>query len=321
MRVFGKGRQLSLPGLVDAAAFTGVWMTLAACLGPLDWSLEIFTHVTPQLAACFAGYGVYRLLVAKRRAGGVRVAAGSFLLAAVNAAFVAPRLPAPAQDGARARRTVRVLQANVLTGNRDATRLLNLVEAESPDVILLQETDGGWLERLAPLTNRYPVAAAEARTDNFGTAAFAKTGTADILHFSDAEQSPCARVEIPSERGPVTLLGIHPLAPKDRREWTGRDALLAEIARYAADRPRVVVMGDFNTTPYTRAYHAFERESGLVDANLGRLPLPTWHAGFPPFLRIPLDHCLYSRDLHAHGIRRGPDIGSDHFPLIFEFSP
>ena len=313
-------RQLSLSGLVDAAAFTGVWMTLAACLGSLDWTLEIFTHVTPQLTVCFLGYGFYRLFTAKRRPRGIWFAAGAFALGAVNAAFVAPRLSPPPRNDVPARQPLRVLQVNVLTGNRDATRLLKLIETESPDVILLQETDESWLERLAPLTNRYPVAASEARTDNFGAAAFAKTGKAEILHFHDAEQSPCARVVIPTAAGPVTFLGIHPLAPGNREDWQGRNELLGEIARFAAGKPRFIVMGDFNTTPYTHGYRAFERVSGLIDANLGRLPFPTWHAGFPFFLRIPLDHCLYSRDLRAIDLRRGPPTGSDHFPLMFDFS-
>lgn len=313
-------RKLSLAGLVDAAAFTGVWMTLAACLGSLDWALEIFTHVTPQLALCFFGYGLYRLVIARRHRYGIWIAAGAFALGAVNAAFVAPRLTPPPRFDAPVRQRFRVLQSNVLTGNRDATRLLKLIETEAPDVILLQETDEDWLRRLSPLTNRYPVAASEARTDNFGAAVFAKTGKADILHFSDAERSPCARVVIPTASGPVTFLGIHPLAPGDREDWKGRDALLGEIARFAAGKPRFVIMGDFNTTPYTHAYHAFERESGLLDANLGRLPFPTWHAVYPFFLRIPLDHCFHSRDLRADDLRRGPSIGSDHFPLMFDFS-
>jgi endonuclease/exonuclease/phosphatase family metal-dependent hydrolase len=38
---------------------------------------------------------------------------------------------------------------------------------------------------------------------------------------------------------------------------------------------------------------------------------PTWLA----FGQIPIDHCIVEPGLDVAGVRRGPPVGSDHYPL------
>jgi len=40
----------------------------------------------------------------------------------------------------------------------------------------------------------------------------------------------------------------------------------------------------------------------------------------PGSLRIPLDNCLVSEEVAVAGRRVGPDIGSDHLPLVVDFA-
>ena len=35
-----------------------------------------------------------------------------------------------------------------------------------------------------------------------------------------------------------------------------------------------------------------------------------------PLLTIPIDHCLISRDITVSNLYVGPDLGSDHLPLV-----
>lgn len=37
-------------------------------------------------------------------------------------------------------------------------------------------------------------------------------------------------------------------------------------------------------------------------------------------MSIPIDHCLHSPDITVINRRVGSDVGSDHYPLIIDFS-
>ena len=43
----------------------------------------------------------------------------------------------------------------------------------------------------------------------------------------------------------------------------------------------------------------------------------TWPSGLI-LLRIPIDYCLVSEGIGVMDVQVGPDIGSDHFPLIVD---
>ena len=69
-------------------------------------------------------------------------------------------------------------------------------------------------------------------------------------------------------------------------------------------------------SPY---YSELVRESGLVDARKGFGVLPTWPAPLKlSLMMIPIDHCLVSSELQVAQIKTGPDIESDHLPLIVD---
>jgi endonuclease/exonuclease/phosphatase (EEP) superfamily protein YafD len=46
---------------------------------------------------------------------------------------------------------------------------------------------------------------------------------------------------------------------------------------------------------------------------------PTWPAN-SRFLKIPLDHVLHAPEIIIHNRMVGGAVGSDHFPVIVDFS-
>ncbi|MCB0412362.1 MAG: endonuclease/exonuclease/phosphatase family protein [Bdellovibrionales bacterium] len=77
----------------------------------------------------------------------------------------------------------------------------------------------------------------------------------------------------------------------------------------------LLVCGDFNATPWSVIFKTFLKNSGL---SLSSSTPATWPTYFS-FAGIPIDHCL-SRGVRITNYRRGSDIGSDHWPLLFEIS-
>jgi endonuclease/exonuclease/phosphatase (EEP) superfamily protein YafD len=66
-------------------------------------------------------------------------------------------------------------------------------------------------------------------------------------------------------------------------------------------------------------YSSLEEKSGLNNARKGFGVLPTWPANMP-FINIPIDHCLVSKEFNVENAEIGSDIGSDHYPLVISVS-
>ena len=84
-----------------------------------------------------------------------------------------------------------------------------------------------------------------------------------------------------------------------------------------------IVMGDFNTTPSALPLYKLLETANLKRAACGGPVAGTWRpidwSGTTmdqiPGLKVTIDHILV-RDLDVQACHVGPDIGSDHFPLI-----
>ena len=95
---------------------------------------------------------------------------------------------------------------------------------------------------------------------------------------------------------------------------------LASVAEQlqAIGGPKLLV-GDLNTTMWGASYRDFAESTGLHNTRRGFGLAPSWPTHLP-FAMIPIDHCLVSDNLVVLDTRTGPDVGSDHLPLIVEFA-
>jgi endonuclease/exonuclease/phosphatase (EEP) superfamily protein YafD len=113
----------------------------------------------------------------------------------------------------------------------------------------------------------------------------------------------------------VTVIAVHPPHPTSARFARIRALQLKAIAEIAArTEGPLVVAGDFNSTPWSRPFHDLTTQGRLVDAAARRPWQTTWPTWLPG-LGLPIDHVLVNRHLVARRLERGPDIGSDHYPL------
>jgi endonuclease/exonuclease/phosphatase (EEP) superfamily protein YafD len=111
----------------------------------------------------------------------------------------------------------------------------------------------------------------------------------------------------------VRILAEHPMPPLSPFYHGQRNQKLAERAGDAGvSSLPTVLAGDLNATPWSSAF------SGLAAKWLRRATgiVPTWPAAGAWLPGIPIDHVLVSRHWAVVSQERGPDLGSDHYPVL-----
>lgn len=311
----GVRRRVSAHGLLHAAGLIGCVATVFGFLGSLSWFLDLFSHFRVQwfltLATAAAVMGI-----TKQHKTCVTFA----LFALSNLAVIAPMYvgaPSSSPEG----RPVRVLWANVNTEWGDPTRVARVIGEFAPDILVLAEVSQKWLATLAPALAGYPHSEAVPREDHFGIALYSKFPLAHPeIRYLGAAEVPTLVAEAESDGGRFTIVGTHPLPPSGPDNTRLRDAQLAQLPGVAAAATSpVLLLGDLNATPWCPAFQRLLRESGLRDSSRGRGVQPTWPT-FMPLLGIPIDHCLLSPELTVMKKTVGPRVGSDHYPLLVEFT-
>ena len=294
-----------------------VLIGLATLIGLLDrlwWGFELADVFRLQYLVLLIGGAVAALLLRRPRLAVIAVA-----LAAVNFAVLgiplsgsvtaAPSLPTqPA---------LRLVVANVEVGNKDFAAVRRLVAQTRPDVFGVTELTPAMARHLEQLPG-YRTSVVDARRDAYGIGVFSRVPllSAKIEHFpSDGPATVVARLRVTGKSVTVVVTHVHtPFAGSIHVRQL--DALAAEARSQVGKR--VVVCGDFNTPPWTGPLRHFAADARLRDLYGSRAwsgySWPTWGS----LLRVPLDNCFVSNGVAVTDHRDGPNIGSDHRPLVVD---
>lgn len=220
------------------------------------------------------------------------------------------------------RRTIRVMTANVLTPNRNAEDLIDLVKENDPHVLVTLESDAWWQERLDSLEPDYPYTVKCPLDNLYGMHVYSKlpleNSQVDYLVEPDIP-SIHARVVLPSgEKVRAHFLHPAPPSPTENEESAERDAELVIVAKSLAETNEpAIVAGDLNDVAWSETTRLFRKISGMLDPRIGRGMFNTYHADYW-FMRWPLDHLFHSRHFTLSEMRRLRGFGSDHFALFIE---
>lgn len=288
--------------------------TLLAFAARGHWRLELMSHFRVQYFWMLALAAV--LLAFARRPRLAWIAAA---LSAMNLALIVPLYLGPATVADRP--VSRGMSLNVYFHNRDYERTLELIRREDPDFVLLLEVTPDWAEALRALETTYPHGHLEPRKDSGGMALFSRVPIEDLEVRRLGEYGPStivARLTFPS--GTLTLVGAHTSSPKTPQNFMVRNEELLELGKMASERAgAVMLMGDMNCTSWSPYFQDMLAISGLRDSRRGFGVEGSWPA-LPLPMRIPIDHCLATPDVSIKDRRIGADVGSDHRPLIVDFS-
>lgn len=288
---------------------------LAASLLPFGsrawWVLELASHFRVQYAVA-AAMLVVVLGVRKQWLGCLAAAVTLAVSAPPLLPYVALATPAAATVAGT---PVKVLTANVEFSNRSADRLLALVRAESPDVVVLVEYTPLWSTLVDELRRSHPNFLELPQERSTGIALFSRLPLDSVERLPLGTQ-PAIEARVRSPAGAFTLVGVHLRSPTSGWRAGQRNWQYELLARYSARTPGpLIVTGDFNTTPYSPYFASWIERTGLTDSRRGRGVTFSWPT-FLPIAGIPIDHCVVSKDFRVIAERRLSGIGSDHYPIL-----
>jgi endonuclease/exonuclease/phosphatase (EEP) superfamily protein YafD len=284
--------------------------SIAGFLDRFAWPFELATVFRLQYAALLLPLGLVALLLGSRRA-----ALAAAALAALNVAAVAP----PVANRAEASGPgvpVRLLLVNVEVGNDRYGDLVRLVRDVRPDVIGVTELGRSWARELDRRLPGYSDRLLVPQDGAYGIGVYSRLPLdARVERFPAREGPPTIVARLrPTGADELTLAVTHVHTPfAGSIHARHLEALASARSRLGT---RVAVCGDFNTVPWSSAFRRLA-DRGLADLYDDSWPgysWPTWN----PLLRLPIDNCLVDGVTVADH-RHGPDIGSDHYPLIVDF--
>lgn len=278
------------------------------------WFAELFSHFRLYYLLAQA----LLLLVFMHRHHPVMLTL-TLLLAVPNAWSVGPYLlplvsgrPQPVASASGF--SISVINLNYRNGHHE--RVLRYVAEHSPDVLILSEFTPRWSERLTGLTSVYPHAILEPREGPFGMAMLTRfpLSVADSFDLG-VPGSANIHAVVDADALKVHIFGVHLQPPTSAVGAEYRNLQLTNLASLAARAgDYVLVVGDLNLTPFSPFYEDLLTQSGLIDARRPQGLHVTWPTMPLPFW-IPIDHCLAGVGLNVADVRRGRDLGSDHYPL------
>lgn len=318
--------------LVAAGFFSQVWFGEIAC--------SFRPYYCIGLSLCVLSFLEQRM----RRAAGIVLV---FLIA--NTITIAPLLIKPAtnasssESNSEGHATIRFMEVNVENNSSAQTQLLKYIDKMQPDVIAVTELTPEWDKGLRAALPAYKHVWCAPAPGYYGIGIYSKLPLTDRNMFVpgvEQAKEPCLSAIVSKDKMMVRVVAMHVFAPHTPNEMAQRNTQFSQIANHIQTELRpdappskmeatprapitpadnyagTVVLGDLNTTPWSQTYASFLASLDLHDSQMGYGLNPT--CDIYGFLTAPVDYCLIPRRATATSYKVGPDIGSDHKPVVVD---
>ena len=292
---------------------------LAGFFGALHPAFDSFSHFRIHFSVLTA------LIALPLLASSYRLQAAAALIFAIaclaTTASALPRLWSQQAIAKPSDRIVyRLLQMNLRFNKPTPKTVLSLIGRINPDVITLDEVSEMWTTELGYIAGAYPYRILCPYPNRiFGVALLSKrpfaAGTAP--HCEPRGAMAIATVDFGGI--PVDVAAIHLSWPWPKEQYWQIGELAGPISSLGET---AIMAGDCNAVPWSAAVRRIAALGGLtVMPSAG----PTWiHRTLPDFLRryagLPIDQVFSKGGVTIHSARRLEDTGSDHLPVLVEFS-
>lgn len=286
-------------------------VSIASFLGAYNFVFEFLSHSRPLLFLSAIVVTLLLLLLKSKRG-----ATFGLILILINAVQIVS-LYIPYGERANAGDPhIKFLQMNIWGGkNQKIEAVTNEIKKEDPDIIGISELTKGWWQILQPKVKQYPYQVVEPSFG--GICLLSKFPIKDgrVEKFGEIKRPRIVAHVLVHDRW-IKIIFAHPIIPL--RRIGVRDAELAVIAQDASSTNEpVIVAGDLNCTPWSYFFYRLQRDGKLRDSEKGFGYQPSWST----FHLLPLfciDHCLFSSEFSTVKRYNGPNVGSDHLPVVTE---
>lgn len=217
------------------------------------------------------------------------------------------------------RAVYRLLQINLRFDNRTPEKVLSLIGRTTPDVVTLDEVSAMWDGKLDLLKSAYPYRVTCPRPNGvFGAAIISRRPFAEGKETHCFERGALATATVDFAGSEIDVAAIHLGWPWPFEQARQIALLSPSIASLA---PSTIVAGDLNATPWSAAARNIADAGGLtLMPSVGA----TWlFLQLPDSLRfagLPIDNVFSKGHILIHSAERLEGVGSDHLPVLVEFS-
>lgn len=213
---------------------------------------------------------------------------------------------------------LKLLHANTLYLNHDTKPFEELIAAENPDIVIVQELNTDFAAMLAGLKNAYPYQSLHP-LDNMprGLGVISRRPLHDKqLFYLDKISIPAQSFAVMMDGKRVDILSMHPATPV--KDMASRDREFSAAAKWVArqNNKRTMIVGDMNATAFCPALKKLAQDAHLSFARKDTGFNASYTTTLPAFTRIPIDHVMTSDSLKTLDFRTTHDINSDHLPIV-----
>jgi len=297
-------------GFLIAAMVGLAAASIAPLFGHLALWLELFVHFKVHYVLVSV---ILVLAAIKMRRHGI--AAAALVLAGLNFAAVMPSFTGTLVAAGTPH--LKVTTLNVRDVNPFPEGVIDFLRREHADIVVLEEAEPPWTEKLKTLADVYPHMLLCDDGPDCGLALLSTKPWRHATIRKLAKTGPhviVAKFNLGGSR--FTLVGTHldPPTPSthDHKHYHHEQVKKLSAMLRSISGP-LIVAGDFNATQWSPSFNRI-----IAGTELSRVEggfLPTWPSQLS-FIGIPIDQILTTVEFKGSTMKRGPQVNSDHFPLI-----
>ncbi len=318
-RMHGMPRTLGLIALLAALALS--LPLVAGFLSRVHPAFDTLAHLRVHLAVLLLLVALVLIAIPGFRLNGLVAAAlGAGAILTVNGLSVIPGMrPVQAAHDAGEGPTYRLMHLNLRFNNPEPGKVLSLIGRLRPDVVTLAEVSPMWAEKLALIESAYPYRLLCSLDGYAGGVAILS-----VRPFAEGSQNQCmeggvfAKAAVDFGGRTVEVGALHLHRPWPYGQWEQLQDALPMLGTLGGT---AILAGDLNATPWSAASAEVGEAAGMTPAGPYS---PTWQwRRLPEWLRfagVPIDRVFTKGDVAVRSVETGEWVGSDHLPVLMEFT-